>query len=210
MKQLLLACLLFAATPAFADEWQCSRDGVMYQSSRVIDLPQDQGKLFTTVIGQANDPQVQQMLRWFDQNPELNRIKQTSHFHFLSSESVMFKSRYDATTGDVPCLRIQQPDGTVIYQCSRRNLPLSPEALANSISTTCLRRNVQPEPQPNLHFHYTVAPAPDLEPEPTPDIQPDVFTNSNAMQGKWWMLAIAGVASTFAGVAWQWKKSYEE
>lgn len=52
MKQLLLACLLFAATPAFADEWQCSRDGVMYQSSRVIDLPQDQGKLFRRVVAE--------------------------------------------------------------------------------------------------------------------------------------------------------------
>jgi hypothetical protein len=77
--------------------------------------------------------------------------------------------------------------------------------MVNCLNATLRRHNA--EPQPNLHFHYTVAPD---EPEPKP--QPDVFTKSDAdaMQGKWWMLAVAGVASTLAGVAWQWKKSYEE
>jgi hypothetical protein len=124
----------------------------------------------------------------------------------------MFKSRYGSTTGDLPCVRIQDANGKTIYQCSGKNLPLSPEALANSISTTCLRRNVQPDQQPyNLHLHYSVEPD-QPKPDVTPQPQPDVFTNSNAdsMQGNWWMLAIAGVTSTLAGVAWQWKKSYEE
>jgi hypothetical protein len=202
MKYLLVACLL-AATPTFADQWRCDADGGVCYTSRVINLPQDQGKLYTTIIGKPNDPHVQQLLRWFDQNPDLNRIKQSTHFHFLSSDSVMFKSRYDATTGDLPCLRIQQPDGTVVYQCSHKNLPLSAEALANSISTTCLRRNVQPD----LHYHFHQVPdAP--KPEPQPEKQPDIFTpgKPSKFEIPAWVFVTLGVVALVGGIAVKWAK----
>jgi hypothetical protein len=203
MKQLLLiACLI--GTPTFANEWRCDANGgCMYQSSRVVELPADQNKTYCTVIGNPTDPQYRQLCTWFDQNPSLAELKAKTHFHTLDSNSTIYKARYATTVDQLPCVRIQKANGETICQVSGSNIPLTSDAMVNCLNATLRRHNA--EPQPNLHFHYTVAPD---EPEPKP--QPDVFTNSNAMQGKWWMLAIAGVASTFAGVAWQWKKSYEE
>jgi hypothetical protein len=203
IKSIVLACAL--VTPTFAqDAWRVDAMGGVAYKHQVIDLPQDQGKLYTSVLGHPNDPQVQQLLRWFDQNPELNWIKNTTHFHYLSSDSMMFKSRYDATTGDLPCVRIQQPDGTVIYQCSANRLPLSAEALASSIGTTCLRRNV--EPQPNLHFHYSATPD-ESDVTPKQDAQPDIFEKDNSMfEIPAWVFVTLGVVALVGGVGIQWSK----
>jgi hypothetical protein len=201
----LLACLFI--TPALA-EWRVDATGGVAYQHQVIELPQDQGKLYCTIFG--GDSQARELANWFDTCPELRQVKQATHFAVMSSNSTMFKSRYDATTGDLPCIRIQDASGNTIYQCSGRNLPLSPDALANSISTTCLRRrNVDPQPSPyNIHLHYAVTP--DVKPDVTPK-QPDVYMQPDEWPASHvWTLAIAGVASVLGGVAWQWKKSYEE
>ncbi len=208
MKQILLACMLLMPCTALA-QWKCDTQyGVMY-SARVPELPNDADRWYTTIIGDHSDPQVRQLVEWFNTNPDLRKLKATTHFHVLDVNSPMF-SRYARSTGDTPCVRIQLADGTTIYQCSNRNLPLSSEALANSIASTCLRRNVQP--QTNIHYHFTV---PDQSQPDQPNPQPDKYTEPDVFDNSWpasriWTLVIAGVASALGGIAWQWKKSYEE
>lgn len=195
----LLACLFI--TPALAD-WRVDATGGVAYQHQVIDLPQDQGKCYCTIFG--DDNQTRELARWFDTCPDLKQVKRSTHFAVMSSDSTMFKSRYDSTTGDLPCIRIQDAKGNTIYQCSGRNLPLSPEALANSISTTCLRRDNQPDAQPyNLHLHYAIEP--DETPAPKP--QPDVFTKSDMTPSRWIGLVVAGIASMLVGVALQWRKN---
>lgn len=205
MKQLLLiACLI--GTPALADEWRCdAQHGVMYQSSRVVALPAEQNKPYCTVIGNPADPQYRQLCAWFDQNPSLADLKAKSHFHTLDSTSMMFRTRYAASVDQLPCVRIQKSDGTVLAQISGSNIPLTSDAMVNCLNAT-LRRGVQPSPY-NIHLHYAVAPDKPDQPTPQPDkyVQPDVFDDSWPAS-RIWTLVIAGVVSVLAGVGWQWNR----
>jgi len=203
MRSLLVACLLFAATPVIAQSnWTCDANGgCMYQSSRVVELPADQNKPYCTVIGDPTDPQYQQLCNWFDQNPELAELKTKTHFHTLDSTSAMFRSRYAATVDRLPVVRIQASDGTTLCQISGGNIPLSSEAMVNCINSTLRRRSVEP----NIHLHYQV---PDeKKPDVTPDKQPDIFIKGNSMFDiPVWAFVTLGIVSIVAGIGSEWVK----
>lgn len=209
MKQILsvlLACVL--CTSAIANEWQCTRDGgVMFQSNRVIALPQDQAKTYCSVFYDPRDAQQAQVVRWFDENSQLADLKRKTHFAAIPSTSTMFAARYAGTVNSLPCIRLQTANGDTLCQMSGNRIPLSAEATASCIETT-LRRNVQPSPY-NIHLHYAVTPDEPDQPQPDKYVQPDVFDNGWPAS-RIWTLVIAGATSVLVGVSWQWKKSYEE
>jgi hypothetical protein len=135
--------------------------GVLYAEGRITKLPQDQYKFYLTVMGAKNDKQYQEILSWFDSDPQLKNFKSQCHFNPISTDMEIYGKRYKATVPALPCIRVQQADGKTLFQASGKNVPISAEALGKGMSTECIfrwRRN-----RPN----------PDAEPAPNPDTDGD-------------------------------------
>ena len=80
MNKLLLCVLcvlaLFAAVvPCFAD----TVNGVLAEE-RVVNLPNDQGKWYISVVGNANDARYNEVLGWFETQFEPGQAEESSPF----------------------------------------------------------------------------------------------------------------------------------
>ena len=104
MNKLLVCVLcvvaLFAAVvPCLAD----TVNGVLAEE-RVVKLPNDQGKWYISVVGNANDARYNEILGWFDSNPSLAKLKDQVQFCPVASNTAIYKERYSATSrGCPPC-----------------------------------------------------------------------------------------------------------
>jgi hypothetical protein len=209
MKRLLLLLALSAcALPAHA-EWCADADGgVKYNSTseRSVELPQDQDRWYTTVMYDPSDSQGREVCSWFQTNDELAKIQAGTHFSAMPSNSPMFRSRYATTVNDLPCIRIQDEKGVVVYQISGRNMPLTSEALANSIKTSCIRRQPlsQAEPSINFHYHYNV------DQKEKEKSNPDLFLKGNTVfDMPIWLACVIAVGATLVGVGHSWKQEFK-
>jgi hypothetical protein len=209
MKHFLLAlvCVMLMSVPTLAQPYRCDSNGGVCYQTRVMDLPQDQDKFYCTIFGHPNDPEVRQLQKWFDVDPDLNQFKHGTHFALVNSESTMFRQRYATTTGPLPCVRVTDREGNVVFQASGDNLPMTSAALANSMHTTCLRR-LRTSPF-NLHYHYQDAQPdanPNVTPDVTPDAQPDVFIKRGSFDMPVWAYFVLGIALVVTGIGYEWVK----
>lgn len=186
----IAAYVLLAAANCFAQATVDSETGVVYSQERVIQLPQDDGKMHLSVVAQDNE-RGKQIIGWFHKNSDLVAIRNQCHFHEIDSASLIFKTRYAKSVPSIPCIRLQSPDGTVVYQISGEDIPLTSEALVKNLSLVadatqnfslrrdgrikfewernrCPRPNPEPPPQPNDDLVQPVG----------PDVQPDVEPSS--------------------------------
>src|SRR4051812_36581460 len=117
MNRFLICCLLLTVlcSQSIATDYRCDANGGVCYQTRVVDLPQDQNKFYCTIIGSQSDPQVQELATWFNTNPDLAHLKQGTHFAVMASDSVMYQKRYSATTTTLPCVRVQDSQGNVIF-----------------------------------------------------------------------------------------------
>ena len=94
MNKLLLSvlCLLAvfaAAVPCFAD----TVNGVLAEE-RIVSLPQDQGKWYVSVVGNATDSRYNEIVGWFDTNASLKKLKNQVHFCPVTSDTAIYQARY--------------------------------------------------------------------------------------------------------------------
>lgn len=189
------------------DGCACSTEfpaGVKLAEERIVNLPQDHGKWYVSVIGDPQDARYREITNWFRTNSDLKLLKDRNHFNAINTDSKMYVERYKKTVPATPCVRIQAPDGQVFYQVSGNSIPFSAEALSQSISQgvvtnwgtknrNCGPFRCRPRPQPEP------APAPDGDPDPQPiddvNVQPDVLTNRSD-----WPSPLALGLSIFAGL----------
>jgi len=134
MNKLILCVLcvlaLFAAVvPCFAD----TVNGVLAEE-RVVNLPNDQGKWYISVVGNANDARYNVVLGWFDSNPSLAKLKDQVHFCPVANDTAIYKERYSANIKGLPTVRMQKPDGTVVYEAAGRNLPMTAAGLNGALA----------------------------------------------------------------------------
>ena len=215
MKRLLLAlcalCAIFAAMTCFAD----TVNGVL-AAERVINLPNDQGKWYISVIGDTENAQYQTILKWFGQDPALRKLKNQVHFCPVTSNSTVYKTRYSMNVESLPTVRFQSSQGVVIYEAAGKNLPFTAEglygALANSVAKVQnrpilpWRRNHVcpgpcPQPDPDLV-------APDPEPQPIDNGgEPEFEPVQSSLPPLWLMLTVL-VASAGGGVFVEWRATY--
>jgi hypothetical protein len=126
MKPLILTLLLTCSVQAAT--WQADPEhGVKYTREQV-ELPADQGKWYLTTFGTS--PEIN---CWFDNHDQLSRLKSQTHFATIQPTSAVYRARYQSTT-PTPCIRLQAPDGTTVYQATGQQIPLSADALANGIN----------------------------------------------------------------------------
>jgi len=215
MNKLLLCvlCLLavFAAVvPCFAD----TVNGVLAEE-RVVNLPQDQGKWYVSVVGNTTDSRYNEIVGWFDTNASLKKLKNQVHFCPVTTNTAIYQARYASNVKALPTVRMQRSDGTVVYEAAGKNLPMTAAglngALAGAVNTAQglrpilpWRREMErrcpspgPNPQPNPNPNPPVDPEPqpiddngppNVEPEPQADLPP-------------WGLALLCVGGAIVGLS---------
>ena len=220
-RLILLVCML----AVFASACLCVADGVngVLVEERVINLPQDQGQWYLSVVGNATDANYQRVLGWFNSDAKLKTLRNTVHFNPVTTNTAIYRERYATNTGEfritaLPCVRLQQPDGVVIYQACGKDIPMTSQglygALADDIQAEGIfpilpwRREMEkrcPGPSPNPQ----PGPEPQPDPEPQPiDPQPPIDSVVDVDLPPAWLMVLAAAAGIVGGVAWQWKKTY--
>lgn len=114
--------------------------GVKYTKERIIRLPKDGNKFFVTVIGDPNDSKFNTIKTWFQDVPELAKLKSETHFNAVPTTRADYKERYAKNVPNTPLIRVQTATGGVVYQVSGANIPMTGQALSRSINTEFLRR----------------------------------------------------------------------
>jgi hypothetical protein len=193
-------------------------NGVLAEE-RVVNLPNDQGKWYISVVGSATDARYNEVLGWFDSNPSLAKLKDQVNFCPVASDTPMYTERYSTNVKGLPTVRMQKSDGTVVYEAAGKNLPMTAAglngALAEAVSDTQGLRPIlpwrrdaddrlndleRPKPQPQ--------PQPDPQPQPindggTPSVEPD------ATPPGWIVAPICGVC-VLVGLALGYGKKLKE
>lgn len=239
MRRLLLTlcalCAIFTATTCFAgtvndvltDNCHTPNtvNGVLAEE-RVVNLPNDQGKWYISVVGDARNAQYQTILKWFGQDPALRKLKSQVRFCPITSNSTIYKTRYSMNVKGLPTVRFQNSQGVVIYEAAGKNLPFTAQGLYGAFANNVAkaqgrpilpwRRNRYPCPGPCPRPSPTPAPAPDpdygLDPEPQPiddGSEPEFEPVQSSFPPLWLMLTVL-VASSGGGVFVEWRATYAE
>lgn len=217
MKKLILSvlcavALCAAVVPCFAD----TVNGVLAEE-RVVNLPNDSGKWYISVVGNANDARYNEIVGWFSTNPNLKKLKDQVHFCQVTTDTAIYKERYAGNVKGLPTVRMQKADGRVVYEAAGKNIPMTAAglngALANGVYSAegirpvlPWRREMErrcpgpgpcptPQPQPQ--------PQPDPEPQPIDDNGPpniDEPAVESAVQWAWLpALCVLGFLGGLAG-----------
>ena len=134
---------------------------------RVINLPEDGGKWYVSIVGIPQNAQYQDLLKWFDSKPLLS-LKEKTHFNVVTPDMAIFADRYKKNVKALPTVRVQDNDGAVIFESAGDQLPGSATslyaAIADSVSKSEARlRRQHQQPQPE-----TTKPQPNADPDPAP------------------------------------------
>lgn len=179
---------------------------------RVINLPED-GGLYHTSLFLHHDwrrrPRDRMLLAWFGSNPRLLSLRHQTFWHIYTERTPLFVNRYSKTVRVLPCVRVQWPNGRVVYQASGENLPKTANGLAVKI-VKGIYRLARPRPCPRPH------PAPDPAPEPDvdvdvnvtpviPDVTPDTPTQP---EFPWGLLVIAVLLASAVPVVIHFKNAF--
>lgn len=212
MKNILLAlvCLIGSFSAACAADYRCdATGGVMYQSQRVIDLPQEQNKLYVTVIGDPASDRTQELTGWFSNHPTLVKVKNATQYSVMDTTSPMYLGRVSQSQAfappSLPCIRVQSADGQIIYQVSGNNVPLSAEGLCNQLQTNCFRRVQPSQSNINYHYHFDVP----VEKEAKKEVIEDVFKSGSLDIPVWFYCVSAGVC-LLTGIGIMFGKEYRK
>ncbi len=101
---------------------------------RVLNLPADEGKWHVSVVGVPGEQRYVNLLAWFESNSTLKELKAGVHFHKIDSTSAAYGTRYKKSIRALPTVRVQKPDGFVVYESSGNNVPESSEGLSYDIA----------------------------------------------------------------------------
>lgn len=168
--------------------------GVRYAEEQVVELPRDQGKFYLTVFGNEGEPRYEQVKSWIANDPQLKAVKAQTIYNTYRADSVMYRERYAQGISGIPCVRLQAPQGQVVYEAAGANVPMSAEALYNGIADECRRRHCRPQP-PHVTPTPPVSPQPPVTPTPvTPTPAPVVRPSDFPRPAVWAGLVALGLA----------------
>lgn len=154
------------------DEY-CSANGVL-TNERVVDLPQDQTKWYISVVGTNDSEHYERLLAWFDTDKNLAKLKSQVHFRPIDTDTVIFSDRYEPNITGLPTVRMQEADGTVVYEAAGKYIPLTAGGLYGAmVNSTFTSRGIRPvlpwrREMENRCPYPTPTPGPDADPAPQP------------------------------------------
>jgi hypothetical protein len=167
-----LLAFVAAVDPCVAD----TVNGVLAED-RVVKLPNDYCRWYISVVGNASDARYREVLGWFDTYPGLAKAKSQVHFCPVTSDTAIYKERYAANVKALPTVRLQKADGTVVYEASGRNIPMTAAglngAMAGAVSTAEGVRPILPWRRDMERRCPGPGPCPTPQPEPQPQPDPD-------------------------------------
>ena len=135
MNKLLLCvfCALAFATAAFMSPCRADTVNGVLAEERIVNLPQDSEKWYISVVGDESDSRYQEVLGWFDADSKLAKLKNQVMFCPVTRDMPLFAERYKSNIKGLPTVRMQQPDGTVVYEATGKNLPVTAGALNSAV-----------------------------------------------------------------------------
>lgn len=145
-KRVLFILICLAATaPTFAAEdkvltnYPPSTEALT--GKQVLQLPQDENKLYLTLYGNGDDERFIQLKKWFNENAELKAIRAQTHYAAIDTNSKLFKDRYadEIDSASQPCIRVVTPGGLEVLRIDGNAIPMSDASLNKGLRTGMLR-----------------------------------------------------------------------
>lgn len=150
MKYIALLLALAAIRPAFAQQVQPVEDGNWN---------------YVSLMGNSGDARYEAAKQALQTSDLQNR----AHIAILPAEGKMFQGRYASTITVLPCLRVEAPNGDVLYQQSGNKMPTTAKAIASEIGPHCPLHPKQPDtPTPPVQ-QPVLQPVPDTPDSPLDD-----------------------------------------
>lgn len=110
---------------------------------RVIDLPEDGNKWFTSLFLNdewQNKPQESMVVNAFETDRRLLRLRDQTIFNTYTRSDPHYRQAFAESINKLPAITVQRPDGTIVYKASGSRIPRSGAAIAESIERTSRRR----------------------------------------------------------------------
>lgn len=214
MKKLLFCLLLMFSMTMAAFACPCTGDDKPCQcppgcqcsinaGERVNDLPEDGKKWYIMVF--SDNPEHN---TWFQSDTHLVHLRKQVHYTWVGSNSPMYKERYAKSTPKLPCIRLQDSTGKVVYNVAADKVPATSRLLSYSLhdsireyrqaSRNCPDGNCRPRPSPGPVDPPVDPLTPDEIPTITPD-EPAVPLSEDGMPPLWALALAAGVGVLGAG-----------
>lgn len=197
----------------------CKTAGVL-ANERVIDLPLDQAKWYISVVGIEGSEHYKRLLAWFDGDEKLAKLKSQVHFRPIKTDTVIFNERYELNIAGLPTIRMQEADGTVVYEAAGKYLPLTPGGLYGAmVNSTFVSRGVRPILPWRRDMENRPCPGPGPDPIPDPDPAPQPLDDTGPPEvvdsgPSIILLVLVGILSfvvgVAVGVAVEWKREYRQ
>jgi hypothetical protein len=207
--------LIVVSLMIFAANFLYGQDFGVLAKEHIVNMPQDQGKWHISVISDKGDNRI---LDWFDSNSKMKSLKNSVHFHYVTTDSAIYKERYAANEGNakitaLPCVRVQNAEGVIAYQVCGNQIPMTTEGLYAAISEAVNGAGDRKEILPWRHNHSNPTPKPEPEPDPIPAPEPivPVTPDTPAVEPDNSGPTVIGIAICIAGLVigigiGQWKK----
>lgn len=219
---LLCLCGLFALyAPCVAS--------VCDTQEQVIVLPQDGGKWYISIVGDNSTTHIR-VLRWFRTHRPLFKLMRQVHYWEIQIDSDLYRTRYASNVKGLPTIRLQKPDGTVVYEAAGNKIPATPDKLNSKIRDAVMnydlahqalpwRRDMerrcspnkpcpQPTPEPKPQPQPTPTPAPDDGSAPQFDEEPAPVSEGMPVAAIVGIIAACALLGAGAGLVVQWKRTY--
>ena len=171
------------------------KTGLPMQST--IQYPED-GKQYHTTLLLRKHRRAEQLYDWFRTNPDLQILAKQTRFHVYEPNSLIYRERFSESCPLLPCILIQESDGTVLFKKSKGFT--TPEELVAHIAQTLqleggkwyCPRCPRPKPLPNYPVYPDEVPRPV---DPIPDTltpSPGLVRPSTKPPFPWGLCVVAG------------------
>ncbi len=214
-----LCVLICALTTSVA----FSADYGVRVKERIVNLPNDDGKWYLSVIGDPDDVQYKS-LRMDFKSGDLRKLRGQVHYCPIEKGTSAYLERYAKNVSSLPTVRLQDHEGVIIYEAAGNKLPITPEGLYGAMANAIMRaqglevfapwrRRPCPSPCPTPRPSPGPSPVPNVDPEPAPLDGGAAPTVEPATGPGVWLYVLFGIFSFLgggvAGVAVEWKKTYQ-
>ena len=97
---------------------------------QVANLPEDSAKCYLTVFGEPGEAQYEAICDWMQGNAQLRTLKSGCHYNPIGDR--VLRDSYHPR--ELPCVRLQAPDGAVLCEVSGERLPSNPTGLYDALA----------------------------------------------------------------------------
>ena len=171
--------------------------------------PSDANKMHFSIVGEKGEYRYETAKALFDTDADLSTFKKHVHFHDVASNTAIYKERYEPNIDGLPTLRLQLPDGVVIYERAGASVPVRALLLKSEIELAYVFGNVTQQ-CPWKDKRRCRPPMPPVEPTPIepPTTEPPCTPDPPAPDNSWLLtlaMVMACIAGSVGGVVYEWK-----